>query len=72
MCVQLIVYLDENGECLRIEDVDIFVLSAHNEAADSISFIMTLLERCDASDDRLTLQRNVLEYCHKWQKILIV
>ena len=61
--------LGENREGFGIEDVDIFVLGTDHEAADGTLLLVALLERCDASDDRLTLQGNVLEHCHVWQQV---
>ena len=64
--------LDEDREGFRIKDVDIFILGADHEATDGTFLLMTLLERCEASDDSLTLQGNVLEHCHIWQQVFRV
>lgn len=61
--------LGEDREGFRIEDVDIFVLGTHHEAADGTLLFVALLERCETSNDSLTLQGNVLEHCHIWQQV---
>ena len=56
------IHLFEHSESLWVQDIDIFVLSPHHNAADSIGFFMTLLEGRHTRDGGLTLQGNVLEH----------
>ena len=65
-------YLYENSEGFRVKDVDIFVLSTHNEATDSVCFFMALLECSDAGDDGLTLEGNVLKHVDIRSQVLTI
>ena len=72
MNVPIITYLNEHSECLRVEDIDVFVLCAHNEAADSVHLLVALLQRGHTGDDGLTFEGNVLEHCGKGKQVLCV